>query len=243
MAKQLLIIGLTGPHDPDLAKKITELLCVQGFSVRHASLRYGGTTTFHTGGTADLTSELAEAGVTIKLVGGTAPAAAAAPVDEGAVTLATVNKKLNLLLERGLEVVTLDGEKVPVAAGLGSVFEQLDRIEAGLGGKKKGAPKAPKPPVEKKAGPEPQNGNPANEPPVVVPPDVVVDEGKSVPVPRDIDGNGCCTVCGQMFEEEVDMDNHINGPMCQPAQPPSEPPPGVVEETSDDDDQPAETAA
>jgi len=63
MGKQLLIIGFDGSHHAGLAKEITDLLCQRGLSVGHSSLRYGGMTTFATGGAADLKKELEEAGL------------------------------------------------------------------------------------------------------------------------------------------------------------------------------------
>ncbi len=32
---------------------------------------------------------------------------------------------------------------------------------------------------------------------------------------RDVDSDGICNKCGQMFEEEVEAEDHINGPACK----------------------------
>ncbi|WP_395734858.1 hypothetical protein [Prosthecobacter sp.] len=83
---------------------------------------------------------------------------------------------------------------------------------------KKGA--APKPPREKKEAAK--NKTPDEAPkdtlPLTPKSDTTADaQPPNTPPPpvRDIDGNGVCTVCGAMFESELEAEDHLNGPMCE----------------------------
>ena len=84
MGHQILIIALTGTHNPALPAELVQQLGKQGFEIRHACLTYEGQTTFAVGTPEDLASELTAAGHELTF------APAAAP-DGDAITLATIN--------------------------------------------------------------------------------------------------------------------------------------------------------
>lgn len=62
MGHQILIIALTGTHNPALPAELTKQLATQGLQIRHACLSYEGRTTFAVGAADELARELAEAG-------------------------------------------------------------------------------------------------------------------------------------------------------------------------------------
>jgi hypothetical protein len=84
MGQQILILALTGTHNPALPTDLTQQLAAKGLQIRHACLSYQGHTTFAVGTADELKLELAEAGHPHDIIGETA---ATAP--EG-VTLETV---------------------------------------------------------------------------------------------------------------------------------------------------------
>lgn len=78
---------------------------------------------------------------------------------------------------------------------------------------KKGGGKNP--PKEKKEGPKskPLEEAPKDALPLTPKADPAADT--QPPPARDVDGNGICTVCGAMFESELEAEDHLNGPMCE----------------------------
>lgn len=62
MGHQILILALTGTHNPALTTEITQMLSQRGLEIRHACLTYEGQTAFAIGTPDALASELAEAG-------------------------------------------------------------------------------------------------------------------------------------------------------------------------------------
>ncbi len=86
---------------------------------------------------------------------------------------------------------------------------------------KKGGGKNPL--KEKKEGPKskPLEEAPKDALPLTPKADPAADtQPPSTPPPsaRDIDGNGICTVCGAMFVSELEAEDHLIGPMCEPKQ-------------------------
>lgn len=214
MDKQRIIIGCSGSFNEGLVSELVKLLGGKGLQVQHASHFYDGTgqTHFAVGTGADLAAEMAGLGQQITVVENAAVGRAGNGSDQTAAEkpfLLTIGEQLEQIQE------TLNAQGLMIAS--------LKKEKAAV------APKAPKGGAKKEgADDNAQVVNPSEAPKLQTPPQPL----------RDIDTNGCCTRCGVMFEEAVEGDDHLNGPMCEHKQaaPPSDPPPTEHQETTDNND-------
>lgn len=72
MGHQILILAITGTHNPALPAELTQQLAAKGLQIRHTCLSYQGHTTFAVGTPDELKRELAEAGHPPDIIGETA---------------------------------------------------------------------------------------------------------------------------------------------------------------------------
>ncbi len=91
MGQQILILALTGTHNPALPSEITQMLSQRGLEIRHACLTYQGLTAFAIGTPDALASELAEAGHEVQFI---PQALASGGVTNDGITLETINAHL-----------------------------------------------------------------------------------------------------------------------------------------------------
>lgn len=186
MGKQLIIVGLSGSFDPELAAGLVALMQKYG-SVRHVSHFYDGSghLKFATGTLVDLQGDLQDLSRALSEV---------PLVDLRQASVGTGKDGVEARQDPFAEVLTLlrriDGNTTPPVAAPK---------------KKKGAAGA----EEKTAPPEAPKGPPAaadGKP--LVPGDVPA-------LGREVVG-GICTRCGEMCEGEEEADDHLSGPMCEP---------------------------